>query len=376
MSPFSTMTRRWLIAAALVCVLVALGIWAVRPTPFASWLNAGGIGNNGTPASIAAEWAGGQVAPMTPVGLMSTLPLADLGSFLALVSVLGIILLLVPTIWRDSVTGSMVTNARPEIRLPGLRVRLRTFLIGIAVLSLYLGWEVVEWRSWPLRLRYQQSAGTAAQIEVTCVETLGEIDRNLSAIEADTLRTQDSNLTPTARAAQKAYDRDTLRRQRAYWSNQADFQRSEGRNMKRPPSTLFSHSIPIQLFRLPNGASLMHSRRVITPGPSPNTMSRSGSTVNSFRIQTDRMDPGDLPGWRSPRRQAGGDHGRSCGRAHEVARPGSTVDSRRGVRRAWRFRQRDSMGRAGPRAVLGDGYQLNVGPQSTRTLQSRQTFSK
>ena len=63
----------WFVVTSIVAILLALVIWAIRPSPFSEWLGATGLGS-GAPLSILEAWCHGRVAPLTPIGFITLFP--------------------------------------------------------------------------------------------------------------------------------------------------------------------------------------------------------------------------------------------------------------------------------------------------------------
>ncbi|HWE36796.1 MAG TPA: hypothetical protein VG406_09540 [Isosphaeraceae bacterium] len=126
--------RAVLLVAAIVAVLVALRVWAYRPpsVPYV-W------GLEGRPADAPiprlAAWARGDLGDRTPATLLTLLWLPDALIAAASVAVLVALVLLLarPGLGRRSVA-----------RLARLNWRLRTAMIGVAVIALALG----AWQRW------------------------------------------------------------------------------------------------------------------------------------------------------------------------------------------------------------------------------------
>jgi hypothetical protein len=171
---------------------------------------------------------------MTPIGFISLFPVADLIILVALLSALSILLVLLMALWRDQSSGSWLTNTFPLHWIPRIRLRVRTPLVVIAILGLELGWEVVAWRSWPLRNTYLGQVGHYTGREADCAKRLQEIEKQLAAIDAGApLWHENETSTAAARAADRDHYRDRLRRESSHLSARADVYRQLRRKYER-----------------------------------------------------------------------------------------------------------------------------------------------
>jgi hypothetical protein len=145
--------------------LVALWIWAVRPPRvYSDWL---GIPGEPWDAPIVRlfAWASEESAPRTPSGFFSLFEAGEL--FVGGALLFALILLIVPIamrIWR----GRLGLRLSSPVRIPravSVRFRVTTALIAIAIVGLYLGWEINAWRTWRLRSDYLLRASVAGREE-------------------------------------------------------------------------------------------------------------------------------------------------------------------------------------------------------------------
>jgi tetratricopeptide (TPR) repeat protein len=206
------LARRWISVMAIVLILLALVIWTIRPAPYFDWLGAEGLANLGTPLSILQTWAKGRLAPMTPVGLITLFPPADLLILAALLTALCVLLVLLPGQWRDQRDGSRWTRPIRLLRLPRIGIRVRTAMALIAILGLDLGWEIVAWRNWRLSEQYRGRAVAYGERVASWRESLKRLERQLAGLDAETSVWPEDSWTPAARAAQRAYSRARLHR--------------------------------------------------------------------------------------------------------------------------------------------------------------------
>jgi hypothetical protein len=206
--------RRWFVAASIVATFVALSIWTFRPPPYFSWLGAMGL-NNVTPVTIVGAWWGGRLAPKTPLGFLSLFPVGDLVFFLALVSVLIILLTLLAAQWRDQRSASRLTRPMSLLQFPRIGMRVRTTLALVAVVGLELGWETVAWRNWRVSERYRGHAARFASSESNCRAWRKSLEKELAGLNSPSVWPNDTR-TPPAQAADRAYSRDRLGREISY----------------------------------------------------------------------------------------------------------------------------------------------------------------
>jgi hypothetical protein len=210
----TTVPRRWTLGLLVVCVLLVLTLWTIRPAPVLLWFGAMGLGNE-TPLTLLKTWVGNNSAPATLVGLLSLFPAGELVLVGGLIVTMLVLLILFRAEWRDQRTSLWSTKPIHPLRHL-LRMKVRTFLIVIAVIGLELGWEIVAWRNWRVREEYSGRAANYSASESTARESLRRIEKEL----ADR-RENDFGLpgaTPAARAAERAYERDQLEREHAYYS--------------------------------------------------------------------------------------------------------------------------------------------------------------
>jgi tetratricopeptide (TPR) repeat protein len=225
--------RRFLTAMSIVVILLALVIWTVRPSPFSDWLNASGLGNNDPPLATLRDWFNGRYAPMTPTGFVTLFPIPDLFLLGALLTALCVLLVLLPTQWRNQRAGSWSSRARSLFRLPRIGVRVRTAMILIAVIGIDLGWELVAWKNWRLWERYRGQAVAYARQEGQSLEALHRAEIQLASLDTETSVPAKDTETPAARAADKAFSRDRLQQVSAYASIQAAYFAELRRKYKR-----------------------------------------------------------------------------------------------------------------------------------------------
>jgi tetratricopeptide (TPR) repeat protein len=202
------MIGRWLIPLSIVLILIALGTWAIRPWTLHEWLGLLGLGI-ATPLEVLEDWVKGHLAPLTPTGFVSLFPVADLAILVALLIALLILVVLFRAQWRGERSGTWLTARVALFRRPDFRMRVRASMALIAVVALYLGWEIVAWRNWRLRDRYRRQADHHAEQEAKYRDLLRGVELRLAALDTPDSASPENLWTPAARAAQRAYYRDT-----------------------------------------------------------------------------------------------------------------------------------------------------------------------
>ncbi|MDR3634250.1 MAG: hypothetical protein P4L84_10615 [Isosphaeraceae bacterium] len=209
-------TRRTaLLGLTLIADLLLIALWGARPRRlYSDWL--GWVGDPGdAPLRRIRSWADdGLMAPRTPSGLISIFDLEDLLVATALLLALVLLSAALSVTWSG---GTLPTRAEVPLRwLPLGRFRLRTALVAIALVGLYLGWELDAWRSWELWRRYHGAAERYRMIEASYSATLRSWHADLAAIEMNSREWPGDTRAEEARAADRAFRRDMLQHQIAY----------------------------------------------------------------------------------------------------------------------------------------------------------------
>jgi hypothetical protein len=233
MRPSRLLLRRSIGAASIVVVFLALVVWMIRPSLIATWLDAVGLSHNIAPLSTLQNWAGGQFAPMTPIGFITLFTAEDLGTLVAMVVALAILLILLPALWRNRRTESWLTRPLPRFRLTRVEMRVRTAMALIAILGIELGWEIVAWRNWSLSQRYAARAATCSEWEANYRASIRRNELDLVLLEADNSVRPGDIYTPGARVAVRNYFRDRLHRESEFASREADYYAELGRKYRR-----------------------------------------------------------------------------------------------------------------------------------------------
>jgi hypothetical protein len=152
-----------LIPFLIAADLFALWVWAARPRRiYLDGLGLGGLTDE-APIGRLVDWARWQNGPRTPSGLLSLFEIGDL--FFAGVLLFALVLLVaIPLAARQSESSLWRRLSAPIgwASALAIRFRVRTALFAIAILGLYLGWEIHAWRTWHLRSLYLRYADQAA----------------------------------------------------------------------------------------------------------------------------------------------------------------------------------------------------------------------
>jgi hypothetical protein len=216
--------RTLLISVLIATDLLALWVWAAGPPRvYSEWL---GLGHTeDAPIARLLAWAGGVNGPRTPSGCLSRF---DPGELLFAGLLLFALLLLIVALARsrtDSRLGLRSAWRACVARAGSVRFRLRTALAAIAILGLYLGWELDAWRIWRLRNSYLYSVAVAAQGENSNRVQLRSYRDELAKLDADHSQPADLALpgqgfyrSKAALAAERAASGDWLKREANYQS--------------------------------------------------------------------------------------------------------------------------------------------------------------
>jgi hypothetical protein len=147
-----------LIIGLVAADVFAVWVWAARPPRiFSGWLGLADFRAE-APFSRLIRWASWHDGPRTPSGFVALFDLAELiiASLLLSALILPVILLLAP---RES--DALIWRSASE-KVRALRFRMRTAVALVAIIGIYLGWEIHAWRTWRLRRDYLRIAGQAS----------------------------------------------------------------------------------------------------------------------------------------------------------------------------------------------------------------------
>jgi tetratricopeptide (TPR) repeat protein len=168
-----------LIAMTLALDVTMLGIWAFRPARiYSDWLGFMGRPED-SPIARLHLWAGGRVAPRTPSGCLSLFEPDEL--FVGGMLLVGLVVLCIVLagLRPGSPLGSRLASPVEQLRGLSVRIRVRAALAAIAVLCVYLGWEIDAWRTWRLRAEHWKHASEARAGEDVARRQLAETQRLL-----------------------------------------------------------------------------------------------------------------------------------------------------------------------------------------------------
>ncbi len=224
--PFNFWT--WLIAVLITADVAALWIWATRPSRiYTDWLGLVGLPDE-APIRRLLAWARWESGPRTLSGCVYLFETGEL--FFGAVFILALILLLVTLLARRSDNPFWRQMSAPIrlARVVAVRYRVRTALAAIALLGLYLGWEIHGWRTWRMRSLYLQRAGSAtagenqnrAQLQSTQKQLAKLMETDFSQLSE--LSAPGFYRSKAAHAADRRANRDRLNREIAYFSARID----------------------------------------------------------------------------------------------------------------------------------------------------------
>jgi tetratricopeptide (TPR) repeat protein len=151
-----------LIPFLIAADLFALWVWAARPRRiYLDWLGLGGFADE-APIGRLVDWVSWKNGPRTPSGFVSLFEIGEL--FFAGVLLLALVLIAIPLAarWSDSALWRRLSAPISRASATAVRFRVRTALVAIAILGVYLGWEIHAWRTWRLRSVYLAHADQAA----------------------------------------------------------------------------------------------------------------------------------------------------------------------------------------------------------------------
>jgi hypothetical protein len=156
-----------LIIGLIAADLFAFWVWATRPPRIYSGLLGLDDSRSEAPFLRIVNWAHWKDGPRTPSGFVLLFDPRELVfcGVLLLALVLLILFLLAPRqadapMWRR-LTGKV-----------GVRFRMGIALALIAIIGIYLGWEVHEWRTWRSRSQYQRWSDQASVAVESNLSTL------------------------------------------------------------------------------------------------------------------------------------------------------------------------------------------------------------
>jgi hypothetical protein len=205
---------RLIIPTAILLVLLGIVIWTIRPSPFAEWLRAEGIGNE-RPVEVVSDWIHGRRAPLTPTGFLTLFTRTEIAALAGLIAALVVFTAAIWPRWltrwfRTFLATSAMPLRNPRRAIRGVRVWLAMVLI--AVFAVYLGWEIHAWRAFGVSERYRRLAAEYATSEANCRLVLARAKIELAKWESGPpLELPDESRTPAAQAAIRSYLVDGIR---------------------------------------------------------------------------------------------------------------------------------------------------------------------
>jgi hypothetical protein len=203
--------RRWFVATWLFLLLVLLTLWLVRPWSLFYLLGLEGLGRD-APLKVIQEWFAGEHAPLTPTGCLSLFPALDLELAAALLVAIVILLIVLAAPSRTEQPGPWLTKDVGVLRFAGFGLRLRTVMLLIAIVGLVFGWEIVARRKWQQRADCLALAQRITDEEQLNGNRIMEYEHMLARVETDQWSFLGITTTPAARAAERAYQSDSVRR--------------------------------------------------------------------------------------------------------------------------------------------------------------------
>ena len=174
-----------LIVGLLAADLFALWVWAAwPPRVYSYWL--GLVGYPGeAPIPRLITWAGWESGPRTPSGLVYLFTTGEL-CFVSVV-LLVLCLLIVILVGKRRSEGRLwrrLSAPLNRVKAVAVRFRVRTALLGIAILGLYLGWEIHAWRTWQKRSFYLEQASLATKEQISHQTNFDVLRKELDKLAA------------------------------------------------------------------------------------------------------------------------------------------------------------------------------------------------
>jgi hypothetical protein len=185
-----------LIVGLVAADLFALWVWAAwPPRVYSDWLGLVGQPRE-APIPRLIAWAGWESGPRTPSGLVCLFEIGEL-CFVAVVLVV-LCLLIVILVGKGRSEGRLwrgLSTSLYQMKTLAVRFRVRTALLGIAILGLYLGWEIHAWRGWRLRIFYLEQVGRAEGRESRGLASLQSKRKELAKlVEAEAAQLTDDSV--------------------------------------------------------------------------------------------------------------------------------------------------------------------------------------
>ncbi len=148
---------KFLTIGLIAADLFAIWVWATRPPRiYSDWLGLTDF-HADSPFRRLVAWAAWDDGPRTPSGFLAVFDPAELG--FSAVLLLALVLLTLFLFSPRETDAPMLR--RMSAKVGALRFRMRTALALLAIVGVYLGWEVHAWRTWRLRSEYGRGAAQA-----------------------------------------------------------------------------------------------------------------------------------------------------------------------------------------------------------------------
>jgi tetratricopeptide (TPR) repeat protein len=245
-------SRRVLIPLMIVADLLALWVWGSRPPRvYSDWLGLVGRPEE-APIVRLRNWAVEQSAPLSPSGVVSLFETEELVVVGMLMFILLFLVVLL-TVSRSGKSWRFLSASQVRLlRLLPVRFRVRTALIAIAILGLYLGWEIETRKTWRMRESRLKNAWAAANKETSRRNSLHSLQVELAKLKTPLTDLSDPEhgyyRSKAALAADRELERDRLDREISDLSPIVDAYAERRRTYERAvtnPRAAVSPDLPI-----------------------------------------------------------------------------------------------------------------------------------
>jgi tetratricopeptide (TPR) repeat protein len=247
--PLRIVLRSLLSFAAIAIILGILWVWATRPPHlYSDWLGLVGFPDD-APQVRLLTWISEERAPRTPLGCLSVFEAQEV--CFAGILLLALLLLTLPLIatFGENWLGRRLKSPVRIPRSVSMRCRVATMLVTIAIVAIYLGWEIHAWRSWRVRRVYLDMAANSAVRERETLAQMQSMREELARLESNPLPSGDLSLPETgfyrstaALAAERAVVIDQRKRELNYLSALADAHAARKRKYEQtgasPPASV------------------------------------------------------------------------------------------------------------------------------------------
>ena len=176
--------------------LFALWIWAARPLRIYSYM----LGLVGTaddaPIPRFVRWATGIKGPRTPSGFVALFESGELFFGVVFLAALSLLILILVGRRAESPVWQRLSARFSLAKAIAVRFRVRTALVAIAVLALYMGWEIHAWRTWRLRTIYEERVARAIKGKHDNQASLERLQRNFARLSEEERLTPGDDFAP------------------------------------------------------------------------------------------------------------------------------------------------------------------------------------